>query len=64
MKDQTNHECCPGEWREVPNITGDYDFDGTIMRRTSPNLVGKLELYTTSRTCYGSTRRLLAGKGL
>lgn len=40
-----NHDCAPKDWRDVPNMTGDYDLDATIMHRDNPDLPRRLELY-------------------
>jgi len=39
------HECCPKEWRNTPRLTGDYDFDESIMHRNNKDLPHRLELY-------------------
>lgn len=38
-----NHSCCPAGWRDVPNVSGDYDLDATMMHRENPNLPARLE---------------------
>ena len=40
-----NHMCAPKAWREVPNVTGDYDADATIMARKNTDLPDRLNLY-------------------
>lgn len=44
-----NHECAPKPWRDVPNMTGDYDLDATIMHRDNPALPDRLSLYVKQR---------------
>ena len=39
------HQCAPKEWRNVPDITGDYDMDATIMHRNNPAIPERLALY-------------------
>ena len=39
------HRCAPKAWRDVPNVTGDYDLDGTIAHRTNTDLPNRLALY-------------------
>lgn len=38
-----NHACCPEGWRDVPNVSGDYDLDATMMHRENPNLPDRLD---------------------
>lgn len=40
------HECAPAPWRDVPDVTGDYDLDATIMHRENKALPARLALYT------------------
>ena len=47
------HECCPKDWRKVPDISGDYDLDATIMHRNNGNLPSRLALYTKRGNAYG-----------
>ena len=51
MKQKT-HECCPKEWRKVPNLTGDYDLDATIAHRKNGDMPHRLALYV-SNNAYG-----------
>jgi hypothetical protein len=46
------HDCGPKDWADVPNITGDYDLDATILHRENPDLPERLELYV-KRPTYG-----------
>ncbi len=39
------HNCAPPGWRNVPNMSGDYDFDATIEHRNNPSLPLRLNLY-------------------
>jgi hypothetical protein len=36
----------PKAWRDVPNLTGDYDLDATILHRNNKDLPNRLKLYT------------------
>jgi hypothetical protein len=48
------HQCAPKDWRNVPVITGDYDFDATILHRKNLDMIGRLELYVRpKRASYG-----------
>lgn len=40
-----NHECAPKGWRDVPDVTGDYDLDATILHRENADLPLRLALY-------------------
>lgn len=48
------HQCAPRDWRNVPNVTGDYDLDATILNRTNGDMRGRLELYVRpKKASYG-----------
>lgn len=54
LRHSGNHAACPKEWRGVPNVTGDYDVDGTIMRRSNKDLPARLNQHlTNSGDAYG-----------
>lgn len=36
------HDCAPGPWKKVPNVTGDYDLDATILHRRNPDMAHRL----------------------
>jgi hypothetical protein len=36
------HQCAPKAWRAVPNMTGDYDLDATILHRNNPDMAHRL----------------------
>jgi hypothetical protein len=38
--------CAPKAWSDVPNVTGDYDLDATILHRGNKDLPHRLQLYT------------------
>lgn len=38
-----NHTCAPKGWRGVPNVTGDYDLDATIMHRSNKDMAQRLK---------------------
>lgn len=49
------HSCAPKGWRDVPVMSGDYDFDATIEHRSNANLPMRLNLYLKRyETAYGS----------
>ena len=50
---QTHSTCAPGPWRDVPNVTGDYDLDATIAHRANADLPHRLTLYTKTGPGYG-----------
>lgn len=50
-----NHECAPKDWRDVPNLTGDYDLDATIEHRNNTDMPRRLAMYTTRGRSYGHT---------
>jgi hypothetical protein len=48
------HSCAPKPWKDVPNVTGDYDLDATILHRHNADLPHRLALYTkTGGGSYG-----------
>lgn len=51
----------PKAWHSVPNMTGDYDLDATILHRSNHDLPARLALYLkkpgqmfSPRTAYNS----------
>jgi hypothetical protein len=40
------NRCAPKAWSDVPNVTGDYDLDATILHRGNTDLPHRLNLYT------------------
>lgn len=40
------HECCPPEWRQTENVTGDHVFDESISRSNNSDMRAKLAMYT------------------
>lgn len=36
------HTCAPKPWKAVPNVTGDYDMDATIMHRKNRDMASRL----------------------
>lgn len=36
------HTCAPKGWHGVPNVTGDYDLDATIMHRSNRDMARKI----------------------
>ena len=42
------HECCPKDWRKVPMLTGDYDFDATVEHRNNGDMPHRMSLYLKS----------------
>lgn len=54
FKGKSNHECAPKEWRTTQNVTGDYDFDASMVRSTNGDVPARLKLYLlTDETGYG-----------
>lgn len=48
------HDVCPKGYKTLPNVTGDYDLDATIMLRKNSNMPLRLALYTkTTGNSYG-----------
>lgn len=48
------HSCAPQGWHDVPQVTGDYDMDATILHRSNKDLPLRLALYVKCRnTAYG-----------
>ena len=40
-----NHQCCPKDWKEVPNITGSHELDAVIARSTNSDVNDRLKMY-------------------
>jgi len=56
--------CCPDDWNHTPNMTGDFEFDGSIQHCKNRDMRGKLEDHLagsaaayTINTAYGRTPR-------
>ena len=48
------HTCSPQAWHDVPVLTGDYDFDATILHTGNRSLPARLALYIkTSGPTFG-----------
>ena len=37
------HQCAPRGWRDVPDVTGDFDLDASILHRHNKDLPHRLE---------------------
>lgn len=47
-------DCSPKGWHDVPQVTGDYDLDATILHRSNKDLPARLALYVKHRVnAYG-----------
>jgi len=60
-KGVTDHEAAPKEWRHTPRITGDYDFDMSILRCRNRDMQGKLARYVC--TDHGMYQPITAYRG-
>lgn len=47
------HTCAPKDWRGVPNLSGDYDLDATIMHRDNASLPSRLNQHLRRGGSYG-----------
>ena len=51
----STHKCAPDAWRRVPNMTGDYDLDATILHRSNKDMAAKIQSHLRNpRGSYGS----------
>lgn len=39
------HVCSPRAWHDVPDVSGDYDLDATILHRPNKDLPLRLAMY-------------------
>lgn len=39
------HDCCPPEWKRVPDITGSYELDAVIKRNPNGDIPHRLSMY-------------------
>ena len=46
------HTNGPKGWHDVPNVTGDYDMDATILHRNNKNMPLRLNLYVIKTSGY------------
>lgn len=47
-----NHQVCPSAWKDVPDLSGDYDFDATIEHRDNADLPDRLGMYLRRSRAY------------
>lgn len=48
-----NHELAPDAWHKVPNVTGDFDLDASIMHATNKDMKAKLAMHLVVGPAYG-----------
>jgi len=53
-KGATCHECCPAEWRKVPNITGSFELDAVIYHNPNKDLPSRIAMFVEKDTIYGA----------
>lgn len=57
--------CCPSEWDHTPNMTGNFEFDGSIQRCRNGDMHGKLEDHIADGHMMGMYgHRTAYGRGL
>jgi hypothetical protein len=44
--------CCPDDWNHVPDMTGNFEMDGSIMRCRNKEAHAKLVDHLTTDTAY------------
>lgn len=44
-KEWPKHQCCPKEFRSVPNFTGSHELDAVIARNPNPDLIARMDMY-------------------
>lgn len=44
-KNAPRHECCPKEWRNTPNFTGNHELDAVIYRNSNKDIPNRMALY-------------------
>ena len=49
-----SHECCPGEWKRVPNISGSHELDAAIIRSRNKDVPDRLKMFVENETAYGA----------
>ena len=47
------HECCPKEFRGVPNVTGHHELDVVIARTKNRNVPDRLKMFVEDDIPYG-----------
>lgn len=46
------HECCPEEWRMIPDITGSFELDAMIMKNPNRDMASKIVDHLTGDGAY------------
>lgn len=46
------HEHCPAEYRQTPNMTGDYEMDASIMASKNSDVPRRLKMYLSGGNAY------------
>lgn len=54
------HQCAPKPWRQVPNLTGDYDLDATILHRKNRDMAARLAQHISGPAGAGYGPRIRA----
>jgi len=59
-----NHNCCPKEWRNTPNITGSFELDAAIKMTRNKDMADRIKDHISDeptaynhRNAYNSTSR-------
>jgi hypothetical protein len=55
------HDCAPKPWRHVPKLTGDYDFDATIMHRKNKDMATRIGQHLSASRGDRTGRRVQRG---
>jgi hypothetical protein len=49
-----NHECCPKDWRNTPDMTGSHELDAVIINCKNPDMAKRLKLFMENESAYGA----------
>jgi hypothetical protein len=47
------HECCPKEFKSVPNITGHHELDAVIHKNGNKDIPARMRFYLENEEAYG-----------
>jgi hypothetical protein len=48
----SNHTCCPEDFRQIPDITGNHCMDAVIMKNTNPDMRDRLREHLVEDVAY------------
>jgi hypothetical protein len=54
LKGHPHHECCPQEFKRIPDYTGHHELDAVIHKNHNGDIPHRLAFYLENETAYGA----------